>query len=64
VVLDVLPTKDWYGTVLFMKAKPVVLVQWVCFDYKRKKKKYATFNGILEACDFHGITNLLQFWYN
>jgi hypothetical protein len=29
-----------------------------------RKKKNATFNRILEACNFHGTTNLLYFWYN
>jgi hypothetical protein len=29
-----------------------------------RKKKDAYFNRIIEACDFHNITNLLQFWYN
>jgi hypothetical protein len=33
-------------------------VQWVNFDYMRRKKD-ASFNRIIEACDFHGITNLL-----
>jgi hypothetical protein len=49
--------------VLYRKTKPVVPVQWVHFDYMRKKKD-ASFNRIIEACDFHGITNLLQFRYN
>jgi hypothetical protein len=29
-----------------------------------RKKKDATFNRIIEACVFHGITNIMQFWYN
>jgi hypothetical protein len=29
-----------------------------------RKKKDATFDKILEPCDFHGITNIMQFWYN
>jgi hypothetical protein len=29
-----------------------------------RKKKDASFNKILEACDIHGITNIMQFWYN
>jgi hypothetical protein len=29
-----------------------------------RKKKGATFNRILQTCDFHGITNLLQLRYN
>jgi hypothetical protein len=55
--------QDWYDIVLYRKSKPVVPVQWVHFDYMRKRKD-APFNKILEACDFHGITNLLQFRYN
>jgi hypothetical protein len=38
-------------------------MQWVHLDYVQKKKD-ATFNKILEACDFHGISNVLQFRYN
>jgi hypothetical protein len=48
--------------VLYCKTKPVVSVQWVNFDYMRKKD--APFNRIIEACDYRGITNLLQFHYN
>jgi hypothetical protein len=55
--------QDWYGTMFFMKNKHVVPVQWIHFDYMRKKKD-TIFNRILEACDFHGITNLMQFRYN
>jgi hypothetical protein len=29
-----------------------------------KRKKDMHFNRILEACEFHGITNLLLFRYN
>jgi hypothetical protein len=50
--------QDWYDTVLFKKNKLVVPMEWVHFDYMRKKKD-ASFNRIIEACDFHGITNLL-----
>jgi hypothetical protein len=39
------------------KAKPVVLMQCINFDYMRMKKD-ATFNRILEASDFHGITQI------
>jgi hypothetical protein len=49
---------DWYDTVLYRKTKHVVPVQWVNFDYMTRKKD-ASFNRIIEACDFHGITNLL-----
>jgi hypothetical protein len=45
------------------KAKPVVPMQWNNFDCM-KKKKDATFNWIIEACDFHGITHILHFRYN
>jgi hypothetical protein len=55
--------QDWYDTVLYRKTKHVVSVQWFHFDYMRKKKD-ASFNRIIEACDFRGITNLLQFHYN
>jgi hypothetical protein len=34
------------------------------FDYMKKKKKDAAFNQILEACDFHVITHIMQFRYN
>jgi hypothetical protein len=49
--------------VLYRKTKHVIPVQWVNFDYMRRKRD-ASFNRIIEACDFHGITNLLQFCYN
>jgi hypothetical protein len=55
--------QGWYATVLLKKAKPVVSMQWINFDYMRKKKD-ATFNRILEACDFHGTTHIMQFQYN
>jgi hypothetical protein len=55
--------QDWYGTILTRKTKSVVPMQWINFDYMRKKKD-ANFNRILEACDFHGISNILQFQYN
>jgi hypothetical protein len=48
---------------LYRKTKNVVPVQWVHFDYMRRKKD-ASFNQIIEACNFHGITNLLRFHYN
>jgi hypothetical protein len=41
----------------------VVKHQFVHIDYIRAKKDMH-FNRILEACDLHGITNLLQFRYN
>jgi hypothetical protein len=55
--------QDWYHIVPYRKPRLVVPMQWVHIDYMRKKKG-ATFNKILEACDFHGISNLLQFRYN
>jgi hypothetical protein len=36
---------------------------WVDVDYMRNKKDMH-FNRILEACDFHGIIDLLQFRHN
>jgi hypothetical protein len=36
----------------------VVKYQWVHINYIRNKKDIH-FNKILEACDFHGITDLL-----
>jgi hypothetical protein len=29
-----------------------------------RRKKDTSFNRIIEACNFHGITNFLQFHYN
>jgi hypothetical protein len=52
--------QDWYWTVLYPKTSPMVKHQWVHIDYMRNKK-YMHFNRILEACDFHGITDLQQF---
>jgi hypothetical protein len=53
----------WYHSVLYRKTSPMVKHQWVHIDYMIKKKDIH-FNRILEACDFHGITDLLQFRYN
>jgi hypothetical protein len=44
--------------VLYLKTSLVVKHQWVDLDYMRAKKD-THFNKILEACDFHGITDLL-----
>jgi hypothetical protein len=41
----------------------VVKHQWVHINYMRNKKDIH-FNRIFEACDFHSITDLLQFRYN
>jgi hypothetical protein len=48
---------------LYKKTYPVVKHQCVHIDYMRNEKDIH-FNRILEACDFHGITDLLQFRYN
>jgi hypothetical protein len=55
--------QDWYHSMLYRKTSPVVKHQWVHIDYMRNKKGIH-FNKILEACDFHGITDLLQFYHN
>jgi hypothetical protein len=49
--------------VLYPNTTPVVKHEWVHIDYMRNKKGIH-FNKILEACDFHGITDLLLFCYN
>jgi hypothetical protein len=49
--------------VLYPKTFPMVKHQFVHIDYMRNKKDMY-FNMILEACDFHEITNLLQFRHN
>jgi hypothetical protein len=54
---------DWYMFVLYLKISPMVKHQFVCIDYMRTKKDMH-FNKILEACDFHEITELLQFKHN
>jgi hypothetical protein len=48
---------------LYQKTSLVVKHQWVNIDYMRQKKDMH-FNRILEACDLHGITDLLQFRHN
>jgi hypothetical protein len=55
--------QDWYRTVLYLKSSPVVKQQYVDIEYMRKKKDMHC-NRVLEACDLHGITNLLQFMHN
>jgi hypothetical protein len=55
--------QDWYQTMLYPKISPVVKHQFVHIDYM-KNKKDMHFNRIPEACDFHGITDLLQFMHN
>jgi hypothetical protein len=49
--------------VLYPKSSPVVKQQYVDIEYMRKKK-YLHFKRVLEACDLHGITDLLQFRHN
>jgi hypothetical protein len=55
--------QDWYRSVLYQKTSPMVKQQFVHIDYMRAKKGMH-FNKILEACDFHEITELLQFKHN
>jgi hypothetical protein len=55
--------QDWYRTMLYLKLSPVVKQQYVNIEYMRNKKDMH-FNKILEACDLHGITDLLQFRHN
>jgi hypothetical protein len=55
--------QDWYHTVLYPKSSPMVKQQYVDIEYMRNRKDMH-FNRILEACDLHGITYLLQFRHN
>jgi hypothetical protein len=55
--------QDWYHSVLYRKTSLVVKHQWVHIDYMRKKKGIHL-NKKLKSCDFHGITDLLQFRHN
>jgi hypothetical protein len=55
--------QDWYHSVLYRKTKLVVPAQWVHIDYM-KRRRDMHFNWILEACEFHGITQLLSFRHN
>jgi hypothetical protein len=50
--------QDWYRTVLYLKSSPVIKQQNVDIEYMRNKKDMH-FNMVLEACDLHGITDLL-----
>jgi hypothetical protein len=52
--------QDWYQIVLYLKSSLVVKHQYVDIEYMRNKKDMH-FNRILEACDLHGISDLLQF---
>jgi hypothetical protein len=49
--------------VLYPKSSPVVKQQYVDIQYMRNKKDMY-FNRVLEACDLHEITALLQFRHN
>jgi hypothetical protein len=55
--------QDWYQTVLYQKSSPVVKQQYVDIEYMRNKNDMH-FNRVLEACDLHGISDLLQFRHN
>jgi hypothetical protein len=55
--------QDWYQTVLYLKLSPVDKQQYVDIEYMRNKMDMH-FNRVLEACDLHGITDLLTFRYN
>jgi hypothetical protein len=55
--------QDWYWTVLYLKSSLVVKQQYVDIEYMRNKKDMH-FNRVLESCDLHGITDLLQFRHN
>jgi hypothetical protein len=55
--------QDWYWTVFYPKSSPVVKQQYVDIEYMRNKKDLH-FNRVLDACDLHGITDLLQFRHN
>jgi hypothetical protein len=55
--------QDWYQVVLYPKSSPVVKQQYVDIEYMRNKKGMH-FNRVLEGCDLHGITVLLQFRHN
>jgi hypothetical protein len=50
--------QDWYHSMLYRKKCPMVKHQWLHIDYMRNKKDIH-FNRILEACNFHGIIDLL-----
>jgi hypothetical protein len=55
--------RDWYQTVLYPKSSPVVNQQYVDIEFMRNKNDIH-FNRVLESCDLHGITDLLQFRHN
>jgi hypothetical protein len=55
--------QDCYQTVLYPKSSPVIKQQYVDIEYMRNMNDMH-FNRILEACDLHGSTDLLQFSHN
>jgi hypothetical protein len=55
--------QDWYQTMLYLKSSPVVKQQYVDIESHRNKKDMH-FNKVLETCDLHEITELLQFRHN
>jgi hypothetical protein len=55
--------QDWYQIVLYLKSSLVVKHQYIDIEYMRNKKDMH-FNRVLEACDLHEITVLLQFRHN
>jgi hypothetical protein len=46
---------------LYLKSSPVVKQQYVDIEYMRKDMH---FNRVLQSCDLHSITDLLQFMHN
>jgi hypothetical protein len=55
--------QDWYHIMLYLKSSPMIKQQYVDIEYMRNKKDMH-FNRVLEVCDLHGITDLLQFRHN
>jgi hypothetical protein len=55
--------QHWYRTMHYLKSSLVVKHQYVDIEYMRNKK-HMHFNRVLEACDLHEITKLLQFRQN
>jgi hypothetical protein len=47
---------------VYPKSSPVVKQQYIDIEYMRNKDMH--FNRVLEACNLHGITDLLQFRHN
>jgi hypothetical protein len=55
--------QDWYWTVWYLKSSPVVKQRYIDIECMRNKTDMH-FNRVLEACDLHDITDLLQFRHN